>query len=150
MFVPSATAFHAVRALSVLAAEPDRWHSTDELAERAAVPAPYLAKLLRTLRRKRVVRTRRGRRGGCRLAVSAQRFSLLDVIRTVDGEDCLERCRLGAGRCEARKNCPMHPYWAEERPRLLRQYAGLTLERLAGFEVWNLPLPSVRKGAMAR
>ena len=134
MFTPSVTACHALRTLVVLAIEPGRWHRVDELIDRASVPRPFLSKLLHRLGAKRVVRSRRGRRGGYRLAVEPQRFSLLDVIRAVDGDDALHRCQLGTHRCSARGNCPMHPYWSEERQRLLRKYSELTLERLAGQE----------------
>ncbi len=139
MFAPSVTACHAVRALSVLAAEPGRWHRVDELVDQASVPRPFLVKLLHRLGMKHVVRSRRGRHGGYRLAVEPRRFSLLDVIRAVDGDDALHRCQLGgAHRCSARRNCPMHPYWSTERQRLLQKYRELTLDRLACSEVWSL------------
>lgn len=131
MFAPSVTAAHALRALTVMAREPGRWQLSAEIAAASRVPRPVLAKLLLRLAGEGLLQTRRGPRGGYRITIEGSRTSLLDVIRTVEGEDGFERCQLGLGRCTARSDCALHPFWSEERARLMRLYGELTLERLA-------------------
>lgn len=55
------------------------------LAARLAVPAPYLAKVLQHLAKAGVLRSIRGKRGGYLLARPAERITVLEIIRAVDG-----------------------------------------------------------------
>jgi Rrf2 family iron-sulfur cluster assembly transcriptional regulator len=71
---------HALKALMVLAEEPQRWHSVADLATRQNLPAALLEQLLLRLRRAGLLQARRGRAGGYRLAAAAQTISLAAVL----------------------------------------------------------------------
>ena len=76
----SKQANHALKALLELAAEPERWRSTHELAIVQQLPEPMLEQILLRLRRAVVRGARRGRLGGYRLACSPGELSLAAVL----------------------------------------------------------------------
>ena len=76
----SKQANHALKALLELAAEPEHWRSTHELAIAQQLPEPMLEQILLRLRRAGVLVARRGRRGGYRLACSPGELSLAAVL----------------------------------------------------------------------
>jgi Rrf2 family protein len=82
----SARADYAIRALLELAVGGEG-HSLrgDEIARAQGIPPKYLENLLGDLRRARLVTSRRGQRGGYRLARGAASITLADVIRAIDG-----------------------------------------------------------------
>ena len=79
----SKQAHHALKALLELAAEPDRWRSTHELAIAQQLPEPMLEQLLLRLRRAGLLVARRGRLGGYRLAEAAGEISIAAVLAAV-------------------------------------------------------------------
>ena len=81
---------HALKALLELAAEPERWRSTHELAIAQQLPEPMLEQLLLRLRRAGILVARRGRLGGYRLAEAAGGISVAAVLAAV-GEPVGER-----------------------------------------------------------
>jgi Rrf2 family protein len=56
------------------------------------LPTPYLAKALQALTRAGLVSSQTGRRGGYRLARSADEITLLDIVLAVEGDEPAFRC----------------------------------------------------------
>ena len=79
----SRQASYAIKALLELAAEPERWRSTHELAIAQQLPEPMLEQLLLRLRRAGLLVARRGRLGGYRLAEAAGEISIAAVLAAV-------------------------------------------------------------------
>ncbi|MCP9810123.1 Rrf2 family transcriptional regulator [Cyanobium sp. HWJ4-Hawea] len=73
----------AVKALIELAASPQQWRSTADLARAQQLPEPMLEQLLLKLRRSGLLQARRGRLGGYRLARPAQQISIGLVLGAV-------------------------------------------------------------------
>lgn len=71
---------HALKALMVLAEEPQRWRSVADLAAGQDLPAALLEQLLLRLRRAGLLQARRGRAGGYRLAAPPQTINLAAVL----------------------------------------------------------------------
>jgi Rrf2 family protein len=82
----SAQVDYALRAMLELAAAADPPIASEALARAQGIPAKFLEGILRDLRRAGLVRSRRGAVGGYLLAQPADRVSLADVIRAVQGE----------------------------------------------------------------
>ena len=76
----SRQASHALKALLVLASEPEAWQSTHQLARGPELPEPFLEQLLLRLRRAGLLTARRGRLGGYRLARPAREIALASVL----------------------------------------------------------------------
>lgn len=86
--------------------------SAQRLAELHGVSRTYLAKHLQQLSRAGLVRTTEGRDGGYALTRRADKVTLLDVVRAVEGPEAAFRCTeirqngpLGAGPAVCRKAC---------------------------------------------
>ncbi|MEB3208414.1 MAG: Rrf2 family transcriptional regulator [Synechococcus sp.] len=79
----SKQANHALKALLELAAEPERWRSTHELAIAQQLPEPMLEQVLMRLRRARLLVARRGRLGGYQLAEPPREISIAAVLAAV-------------------------------------------------------------------
>ena len=82
----SAKAEYAVRAMVQLATVHDGvLVKTEELANAQSIPPQFLVDILSALRTDRLVRSHRGRDGGYELGRPADRISIADVLRCIDG-----------------------------------------------------------------
>ena len=89
----SQKARYALHALIVIGA-----HGSDELlqiaeiAKEARVPHKFLEQILLDLKKRGIVRSRRGRAGGYLLGANPKDISFADVIRAIDGPLALAPC----------------------------------------------------------
>jgi Rrf2 family protein len=115
---------YALRAMTVLAALPSgKLGGALEIAQREHIPAPFLWKILRTLTRKKLIRSFKGLRGGYELAKPASRISLASVIRAMEKRE-VQSCLLGLPGCNPRNPCPLHPL--EKKIQLMLQRTSLS------------------------
>jgi Rrf2 family protein len=66
--------------------------SVTDIAKRANVPRAFLEQILSDLKRRNLLVSTRGARGGFRLARSPQDISFADIIRPIDGPLALAPC----------------------------------------------------------
>ncbi len=113
----SATTEHALRALVHLARLPAGTSILGrELAERASIPANYLAKILLVLRNAGIVETTRGQGGGYRLAKEPGQVFLIEVVDLFEGVRGRPGCFLGENHeCSDRAACSAHAAWKKVR-----------------------------------
>ena len=97
--------------VTVLAAEPERLYSAQELATRTHVAAPTVAKLLKQLSRGGVVESLRGAQGGYKLARDPAAISVADVIAAIDGPIGLTQCSVHKGDCAVESFCGVRSNW---------------------------------------
>jgi Rrf2 family protein len=115
------TAEYALRAAAVLAAH----HDDDDplpvhvISEASAVPAAYLAKVVRQLETAGLVVATRGRRGGFRLARPPEAIRFRDVLDALDLTLDGTHCAFGWARCNAAAPCPLHDSFAALRTAFL-------------------------------
>jgi Rrf2 family cysteine metabolism transcriptional repressor len=77
---------YALLALIYLArAKGEGYLAVAAIAEAQGLPAKFLEQLLMTLKRARLVKSQKGPHGGYRLARPAEKISLAEVIRLLDG-----------------------------------------------------------------
>jgi Rrf2 family protein len=81
----SARADYAVRALIELASVAPRPVKGERLAQAQDIPIKFLGNILQQLKNAGLINTHRGSEGGYWLALPADRITLADVIRAVDG-----------------------------------------------------------------
>lgn len=74
---------HALKALMLLAEEPQRWLSVADLAARQQLPQALLEQQLLQLRRAGLLQARRGRSGGYRLAMPPQTIDIAAVLEAL-------------------------------------------------------------------
>lgn len=100
---------HALRALAFLAQQPPgKLAGAREIAAAGQIPPPFLWKILRTLARRRLLRSFKGMRGGYELARPARRIPLEKILRAMGEKEILQHCVLGLPRCRPKQPCPLH------------------------------------------
>ena len=122
---------YGIRLILDLAGLPDgKRASTQEIAERQSIPAPFLAKIISQLSLSGLVTTYRGAGGGVKLARPASEISLLEVIEALEGPIRLNRCLMGASYCPQEGKCPVHDIWARAQAELARSLGETTFDQL--------------------
>ena len=88
-----------------------------EIAERQDIPLKYLENILLTLQRAGIVRSKRGAHGGYYLARPADRISVGEVIRAMDGPIAPIHCvsLTAYERCPREGICGLKPVWQDVR-----------------------------------
>jgi len=77
---------YGLLAMLHLARQPaDAYLSVEEIARARRIPRRYLEQILLRLKQSRCVRSRKGPRGGYRLAKPATRITLAELVRLLDG-----------------------------------------------------------------
>lgn len=122
---------YAVRAVLYLATQPEgRFSLISEISEAQEVPRSYLSKIMQTLTRAGLVRSRRGAKGGFILARPAVSITLRETIEVMEGPIHLNVCLIREGECPRDKLCPVHPVWREAQRRLFEVLEGKTMADL--------------------
>ena len=122
---------YGVRVILDLAALPaDERASTQEIADRQSIPAPFLAKIISQLSMSGLVITYRGAGGGVTLARPASEISLLHVLEALDGPFRLNRCSIEPGACPRDEFCPVHHIWVKAQADLTGLLSLTTFDQL--------------------
>jgi Rrf2 family protein len=125
---------YATAALGYLATAGGKPMLVKEIAEACAIPGPYLAKIINSLRRVGLVTTQRGVGGGVTLARQAQEISLYTIAELLGDPICHKRCMLGVAECSDERACPAHKFWGEHRETTLAFLRNTTIADIAAFE----------------
>lgn len=102
---------YAVLVLTVMASEPGRVLSASDLAERAHLETPTVAKLLKPLAQAGLVVGFRGASGGYRLAQDASQISLKAIVEAMEGPLGMTECSAHAGLCNLEAHCGARANW---------------------------------------
>ena len=120
----SQTAEYALRAVVFLADQEGRACTTARVSQGTQVPAGYLAKVMQSLSRSRVVNSQRGLHGGFTLVKDPEDLTLLEVINAVDPIQRFHECPLNIEH-HGPDLCPLHRK-LDDAGRLLEQEFGDT------------------------
>jgi Rrf2 family nitric oxide-sensitive transcriptional repressor len=97
---------YGLRILMRMAAEPDRGHSTADLAQEFGLSRHHLAKIVQRLAQGGIVQTRRGGGGGAMLARGADQVTLGQIVRLLEeGQPLVECFGDGAVQCSIDGRC---------------------------------------------
>lgn len=98
--------------LTHMAWEADQLHNATTLAERARLPQPMVAKILKLLARDDLLISFRGVKGGYRLSRPPEEISVADIIRALEGPIALTECiDDGADECSYQSRCQIRGHW---------------------------------------
>ena len=131
---------YGTRAMLFLASLPDGiTTSFREIARQMDIPEEFLAKILKTLVKSKLVKSVRGSHGGYSLAVPASQVSFLEVIEAVEGPISVNVCtekdhgaeRPSHGGCHFTASCTMFSVWSLGQERMLEVYRNTRLDKLA-------------------
>ncbi|SCD93540.1 transcriptional regulator, BadM/Rrf2 family [Streptomyces sp. SolWspMP-5a-2] len=103
----------------------------EAIAAEQGIPHKFLEGILGDLRRAGVVDSRRGGGGGYRLAREAERITVADVIRAVDGPIVSVRGERPTGLEYTGSARPLLPLWIALRANVRRILEGVTVADIA-------------------
>ena len=129
---------YATVVLAVLASAPDRVLSAAELAERAHLEPPTVAKVLKPLAHAGLVEGFRGATGGYRLARPARDISLIAIVEAIEGPLGMTECSGEHSNCELEPHCGVQSHWRRINDVIAEALGGVTLADM-------LPPPAARK-----
>ena len=97
--------------LTVLASDPATVLSASELADRAGLEMPTVAKLLKPLAQAGLVEGFRGANGGYKLARDAADISLVEIVEAMEGPLGMTECSVHSGQCAIEHSCGVRANW---------------------------------------
>lgn len=100
-----------------------------EIAEEESLSVDYTEQILAKLKAAGLVVSRRGARGGFRLASAPEKVTIADIISAVDGPPMLTPCL--SSSCERKPTCATRLVWEEANEALTGVFARKTLRELA-------------------
>jgi len=121
---------YALRALQVMAEEPDRAATVVDLCERAGIPEHFTRKMLQPLVRDGILHSARGPGGGFTFGRPPEEITLLDVVNAIEQGPRIDRCILGYKQCDDTNPCPLHYVWAPIKLQALDMLAKCTIADL--------------------
>jgi Rrf2 family iron-sulfur cluster assembly transcriptional regulator len=134
----SRTAHHAIQAVARLALlPPGEYAGATALAEKTGAPANYLGKLLQGMVGRGLLESRRGLRGGFRLARDPGRITLLEIVDPIDDLSGWNGCFLGRMMCSEEDPCAVHDQWVRMRQNYLGLLGLTTVAQIVS--TWRVP-----------
>lgn len=101
------------------------------LATMAEVPPQFLSKVLQSLTRADLIRSRRGALGGFELARPRDQITVLQIVEAIEGPICLNVCLSGTGQCSRSWWCTAHGVFRDAQAAMVGVLSRATLEQLA-------------------
>jgi Rrf2 family protein len=124
----SKTLDYAVRSLTYMSKRPVERFSIKDISEKQHIPLNYLAKIMRKLVNRGIIRSMVGPEGGYALRKSPKEINLKDVYEAIEGElkiiDCMDKDSI----CVLYENCPQLPVWDKLQVSMIKILESTTLE----------------------
>ncbi len=100
---------------------------TKEIAATLNIPAPFLAKTLQQLSKKKIISSIKGPNGGFFMTKNNLEKSIFDIIYCIDGQYKFEECFLGYPECNEIKPCVVHDVYSPLKKQLLQRLKTKTI-----------------------
>ncbi len=126
---------YAVRILIELAGVPDsKMIRSRTVAEKHQLPEKFLNKTVQILVRAGLIETRRGLRGGLRLAVPADSVTIADVLTAIEGKVAINPCLHENHYCEHKSDCRVNKILQRAQDAMVAELSKETFADLAREE----------------
>ena len=89
----------------------DATHNARDLAAEADLPAPVVAKVLKSLAREGILEPQRGAKGGYSLARAPETITVTEMIAALEGPVALTECALEGQLCPHEAGCAVRDPW---------------------------------------
>ncbi len=104
--------------------------SRQEIADEAAIPVHFLAKIAQDLAKGGFIEIRQGSRGGFILLMDPADITMLAVVETMIGEIYLNDCVGRPSNCQLSYSCAVHRVWLDTRDQLRNSLRAVTFDQL--------------------
>lgn len=124
---------YAIQAMIYLAEkESDDPIMIGEIAGAYGIPQQFLAKIVQTLVKHRLMVAVRGRKGGVKLARNPSEIYLPQIVAAIEGPPLEEEpCVFGLDACSDQEPCPLHHHWTVIRDEIHHMLENEDLKKLA-------------------
>lgn len=153
----SRTSQYAIQALIFVATQPRGVPVLIRtVAKHLDVPPPYLAKIMQSLSRGKLINSFRGRQGGVCLHEGGEDIDLMRILTLIEGPGLTENCVLGLKICGDETACPMHTQWQPIKTKIVKLLTRQTLGKLAAavrsgkYRLTELPFALLEQKDVAR
>lgn len=116
----SRTLDYAVRCLIHMGGNPGYKFSMKQISKTQHIPQNYLAKVMRRLVNRGILRSKVGPEGGYMLRKSPYELSLREVYEAIEGEIRIVDCMDDDGPCALYENCGQLPLWDKLKVSMIR------------------------------
>lgn len=105
--------------------------SSKTIAEEIEIPAPFLAKILQTLSKEKIICSSKGPRGGFYLTNEELSKNLFEVVKCIDGESAFKNCLLGLHTCSDSNPCSLHSIMKSTKEVMKKELQHKTIKQYA-------------------
>ncbi len=130
----SNTCKYAVRACIYLAMAEDvnQKIGIKKISEDLKIPTPFLGKILQILAKNKLLSSTKGPNGGFNLGKPANKITLMDIVKIIDGEEPFDTCVISLASCiTEEKHCAIHENYYKVREEIKKIFGNQTIEELA-------------------
>jgi Rrf2 family protein len=127
---------YGIRAVVYLASCPQGKGKTGikQISKDLDLPTPFLAKILQQLAKQKILDSSKGPHGGFSLLKDPKKITLLDIVKTIDGDEIFTNCLIHNETCKSlgdNKNyCILHDDYTALRTDLVRLFSVRTVQDL--------------------
>jgi Rrf2 family protein len=125
------TTSYTLKVLNHMAVHENEVQSAHTLHKELKIPRQYLRQLLTSLTKNGFIKSISGRAGGFVFNKSIDKIYILDIIKTLEGTDFLDKCILGFEKCPFDDHCALHDTWSTHRNRITEVLRNTSLADLA-------------------
>ena len=105
-----------------------------QISKELNLPTPFLAKILQQLAKQKILDSTKGPHGGFSLLKDSKNITLLDIVKTIDGEEIFTNCIIHNETCSCvekdKKSCPVHDDFSRIRADLITLFRNRTIYEL--------------------
>lgn len=127
---------YGIRAVIYLARQPKNSGKTGikQISSDLDLPTPFLAKILQELAKQKILLSSKGPHGGFSLLKDPRKITLLDIVKSIDGDEFFTGCVMHSGPCAGKKNnrkhCSLHEDYEKIRTELIELFSKKTIFEL--------------------
>lgn len=113
--------------------EPKKKTGIKKISSDLGLPAPFLAKILQLLAKRKILSSVKGPNGGFSLQKDPKKITLLDLVNSIDGEEIFTRCIMHSGSCDGgsnKKHCVIHDEYEKPRAELISLFSNTTVQQI--------------------
>jgi len=105
---------YAVRCLVYLKDNSEKVSVLNDISAGTRIPPTFLSKILQKMKKRGLVKSQKGKKGGFRLAKAPERISVYDIMLAVCGCDTVLKVACSKGKpCSFLKACKIHGVWQD-------------------------------------
>lgn len=101
----------------------------EEISNKLDIPKEFISKILQSLTESGIIKSKKGKSGGFKLAKHPSKIKLIDIVDAIDGLDSFNSCLLGFRECSPDKPCPVHEQWGVLRTKAYEMLSSETIDK---------------------